>query len=150
MGGYLTLRAMVVDPSIKAGVIWAGVVGSYPDMLSRWRRPGPNPAPTAPSFARRWRADWVEQFGTPEQNPQFWASVSANTYVADLGGPIQLHHGTADEDVPVVFSEILAEQVTGAGKTAELHIYPGDNHNLSGYFTQAMGRTIAFYDQYLK
>ena len=26
MGGYLTLRAMVIDKSIKAGVIWAGVV----------------------------------------------------------------------------------------------------------------------------
>jgi uncharacterized protein len=38
MGGYLTLRSMVISPDIKAGVIWAGVVASYPDMLTRWRR----------------------------------------------------------------------------------------------------------------
>ncbi|MGL4651187.1 MAG: alpha/beta fold hydrolase, partial [Caldilineaceae bacterium] len=29
MGGFVTLRAMVVRPEIKAGVIWAGVVASY-------------------------------------------------------------------------------------------------------------------------
>ena len=45
MGGYITLRAMVVNPDIKAGVIWAGVVGSYPDLLAKWTRSGsPHPA----------------------------------------------------------------------------------------------------------
>ncbi len=29
---------MVVTDDIKAGVIWAGVVGSYPDILYNWRR----------------------------------------------------------------------------------------------------------------
>jgi fermentation-respiration switch protein FrsA (DUF1100 family) len=49
MGGYLTLRAMVLS-GCKAGVIWAGVVASYPDLLTRWsaavpcRRP-PHPVP---------------------------------------------------------------------------------------------------------
>lgn len=150
MGGFLTLRAMVINPTIKVGVIWAGVVASYPDMLTRWRRSGPNPTPTAPGFARRWRQDWIELYGTPEENPAFWNSVSANSFLADLGGPIQLHHGTADEDVPTVFSEILAQQMQAAGQTVDLHIYPGDNHNLSGYFSQAMIDTVAFYDRYLK
>ncbi|MGH2353222.1 MAG: alpha/beta hydrolase family protein, partial [Chloroflexota bacterium] len=39
MGGYITLRAMVTNGAVKAGVIWAGVVGSYPDMLFNWGRP---------------------------------------------------------------------------------------------------------------
>ena len=152
MGGYLTLRAMVVSPDIKAGVIWAGVVGSYPDMISRWRRPStsPNPVPTTPSFARRWRQAWVEEFGTPEENPEFWASVSANSYVNEISGPVQLHHGTADEDVPTYFSEALAQQIQAVGGNVELYIYPDDNHNLSAYFSQAMQRSVAFYDQYLK
>ena len=33
MGGYITLRSMVLTSTIKAGVIWAGVVASYPDLL---------------------------------------------------------------------------------------------------------------------
>jgi alpha-beta hydrolase superfamily lysophospholipase len=38
MGGYITLRSMVISKDIKAGVVWGGVVASYPDMLTRWRR----------------------------------------------------------------------------------------------------------------
>jgi uncharacterized protein len=148
MGGYLTLRAMVISPDIKAGVIWAGVVVSYPDLLTRWRR-GPTPTPGAIT-GRSWRASWIEAYGAPDENPQFWSSISSNSFLADLSGPLQLHHGTADESVPLEFSQILYQELQSAGKIGELYIYDGDNHNLSDYFSQAMTRTILFYDQYLK
>lgn len=150
MGGFLTLRAMVISPDIKAGVIWAGVVASYPDLLRRWRRSSAGASTPVPSAGRSWRSAWAMQYGSPEENPAFWASVSANTYLADLSGPLQLHHGSADESVPLEFSEILLEQVQQAGKSAELYIYEGDNHNLSNFFSLAMRRTIEFYDRYLK
>jgi dipeptidyl aminopeptidase/acylaminoacyl peptidase len=150
MGGYLTLRSMVISPDIKAGVIWAGVVASYPDLLTRWRRsPSFTPNPT-PGVFRSWRSAWAEQFGTPEENPDFWNGVSANSYLADISGPIQLHHGTADESVPLEFSAILSEQLQQAGQVVEYYEYPGDNHNISNYFSTAMARTIQFFDRYLK
>ena len=149
MGGFLTLRAMVISKDIKVGVIWAGVVASYPDLIYNWRRTGSfTPSPSSRGVG--WRTHWMEQYGTPEENPDFWASISANTYVADLSGPLQLHHGTADEDVPLAFSIRLAEEVRNAGGIADLYTYDGDNHNISKYFTTAMDRTIAFFDQYLK
>ncbi|WP_345320807.1 alpha/beta fold hydrolase [Candidatus Villigracilis proximus] len=40
MGGYLTLRTMVISKDVKVGVIWAGVVASYTDLLYNWRRTG--------------------------------------------------------------------------------------------------------------
>jgi len=51
--------------------------------------------------------------------------------------------------VPLEFSEILYNQVQQAGKPVELYTYDGDNHNLSNYFSMAMGRTIDFYNTYL-
>ncbi len=150
MGGYLTLRSMVISPDIKAGVIWAGVVASYPDLLTRWRRgSGPTPTPSSTS-SRRWRSSWIEQYGSIEANPDFWNGISANSYLQEISGPVQLHHGTADDSVPVEFSEILSEQLQQAGQPVELYTYEGDNHNLSNFFSQAMTRTIAFYDQHLK
>ena len=149
MGGYLTLRAMTISSEIKAGVIWAGVVASYPDLLYNWRRTGAfTPSPS--STGRGWRSTWIEQYGTPEENPAFWDSVSATSYLSDLSGPIELHHGTADDDVPVEFSIRLAELGRQHGQIVNLYTYEGDNHNISKYFTQAMNQTIAFFDIYLK
>lgn len=149
MGGYLTLRSMVISGDIKAGVIWAGVVASYPDMMARWRRSGGS-APTPAPGVRRWRVAWSEEFGSPEENPEFWRSLSANSFLEDLSGPVQLHHGTADTDVPLEFSTLLNEQIQQAGGIVEYYEYQGDNHNLSNLFSLAMQRTIQFYDRYLK
>jgi uncharacterized protein len=148
MGGFLTLRAMVVSKQIKAGVIWAGLVCSYPDMIYRWRSSLTTPTPSAAS--RGWRGEWIAAYGTPAENSEFWDSVSATSFLADLSGPLQLHHGTGDTTVPVVFSEELAANVQKAGGKAELFTYPADNHNLSVSLATAMTRTIKFFDTYLK
>ncbi len=149
MGGYLTLRTMVISKDVKVGVIWAGVVASYPDMLYNWRRTGSfTPSPSSRGVG--WRTAWIEAYGSPEQNPVFWDSVSATAYLADLSGPLELHHGTADEDVPVEFSIRLAELTRDTGKVANLYTYDGDNHNISKYFSTAMRQTIAFFDSVLK
>ena len=153
MGGYITLRSMVITDDIKVGVIWAGVVASYPDMLNRWRGPFQTPTPGAeatPGGGRGWRWGWVSEHGMPEENPEFWASVSANTYLADLSGPVQLHHGTADESVPLEMSATLADQINAVGGQVEYYSYEGDNHNLSGFFVMAMTRTIEYFDRVLK
>jgi dipeptidyl aminopeptidase/acylaminoacyl peptidase len=150
MGGYITLRAMVVNPDIKAGVIWAGVVGSYPDLLTRWTRSGSSSPAIVSDQARRWRTAIVEEYGTPEENPEFWASISANSYLQDLSGPVQLHHGTADESVPLVFSQTLYEQILAAGGTAEYYTYQDDDHNISENFSDAIYRSVVFFNKFLK
>jgi dipeptidyl aminopeptidase/acylaminoacyl peptidase len=149
MGGQITLRAMVTNDDIKAGVIWAGVVGSYEDLLNRWRR-STGSAPAAPSGARRWRQELVEQYGSPEQNPEFWESISPSSYVADLSGPIQLHHGTADTSVPIEFSDSLAKRIEDVNGVVEYFTYPGDNHNISVNLGAALQRSVAFFDKYVK
>ncbi|MBI3734734.1 MAG: alpha/beta fold hydrolase [Chloroflexi bacterium] len=149
MGGQVTLRAMVTTRDVRAGVIWAGVVDSYADLLANWGRGGtggaPNPAPV-----RGWRSSLVEEYGSPEQNPQFWDSISPNAYLKDLSGPVQLHHGTADTSVPIRMSENLARQIKAAGKSVEYFVYPGDDHNISASFVLAMQRSVAFFNQYVK
>lgn len=150
MGGHITLRAMVVSGDVRAGVIWAGVVGSYPDLIERWRRPGPTRTPDPHRTRASWRWELADTYGTPEENPTFWASISPNTYLADLSGPIQLHHGTADDSVPHTFSETLATEIEAAGMPVELYIYDGDDHNLIDNWGTAMDRTLDFFDRHLK
>jgi dipeptidyl aminopeptidase/acylaminoacyl peptidase len=146
MGGYITLRSMVVSQDIKVGVIWAGVVAPYPDLFTRWN---PGARETAPD-----RGSWVysmeQTYGSIGQNPDFWNSISANAYVRELNRPIQLHHGTGDHDVPWEFSQMLYDEMRAANQTVEFYTYEGDNHNLSNSFDLAMQRTVEFFDRYLK
>ncbi len=149
MGGGITLRSMVVSGDIKAGIIWAGVVGSYSDLIKNW-----NPRMLSDQARRHlgggWRESLTKQYGTPEENPEFWNSISANSYVKDISGSIQLHHGTADTHVPIEFSETLNKQLKEAGKEVEYFTYDGDDHNITNGFNLAMQRSVAFFDKHLK
>lgn len=150
MGGYITLRNMVVSKDIKAGVIWGGVVANYPDLIQRWRRPVTSPRPSPSPNSRRWRDELVAEFGAPDENNAFWKSISANSYLNDISGPLQLHHSTTDASVPVEFSQKLQSQLKEAGKEVEIFIYSGDDHNISHNFSLAIRRSVEFFDKYVK
>lgn len=149
MGGFITLRSMVVRKDIKAGVIWAGVVADYPELINNWRR-RISPSQPIPSLARRWRDILTQEYGEPNNNDPLWKSISANNYLSDISGPVQLHHGTADTSVPVEFSQQLENQLKSAGKTVEYYEYPGDDHNLTANFNTAIQRSLDFFDTYVK
>lgn len=148
MGGNITLRALVIDPRIKAAVIWAGVNATYKDLMENWHPTGGEPV--SPSFGGNGRQSLLGSFGTPEQNPGFWDSISPMAYLADITAPIQLHQGTADTEVPLQFAQTLANDLHAAGKPVELYTYPGADHNISQGFTLAMARSVAFFNRYLK
>jgi uncharacterized protein len=151
MGGLLTLRSMVTTNDVKVGVIWAGVVASYPELYNRGNQQS-NLQTVDPATAsrRRWRDEIIEKWGTPAEAPEIWAAISPNAYVTEISGPLQLHHGTNDSDVPVAWSQTLNTQLQAVGGAVEYYEYVGDNHNLSVNFGTAMARSIAFFDRYLK
>ena len=107
-------------------------------------------AVSPPRSPRSWRFSLVQQYGSPEENPEFWNSISSNSYLSEISGPLQLHHGTADEEVPLEFSEILYYEMLDANQYVELYKYPDDNHNISNYFSTAMQRSIEFFDRFVK
>jgi uncharacterized protein len=148
MGGNITLRALVIDPRIKVAVIWAGVNATYKDLLENWHPTGGDQP--SPSFAGSARQSYLGQFGTPEQNPKFWDSISPMAYLADITAPIQLHHGTGDTEVPLQFSQTLANDLHAANKPVELYTYAGADHNIAQGFSLAMSRSVAFFDRNLK
>lgn len=165
MGGYITLRAMVVSDGIRAGVIWGGVVGPYPDLFQRGAAltppastpgeatatPSPSATTPTPAFRRgRWWGDMAAIYGTPEENPAFWASISAPSFVADLSGPIQLHHAITDDTVPWAASQSLYDAMIAAGVPVELYLYDNDSHDIDNNFYTAMRRTVEFFDRYVK
>lgn len=173
MGGYITLRAMVISDEIDAGVIWGGVVAPYPDLFNRAgalatavavdplavtataeaaQATATARAMTAtPAFpGGRWRNSLFDTYGTPEENPAFWDSISSNAYLRDTSGPLQLHHAVTDETVPAAASALLYDQMTALGLPVELYLYNNDSHDIDNNFYLAMRRSLEFFDRYVK
>ena len=152
MGGHITLRSMVTTGDIKAGVIWGGVVASYGDMMNNWRRRQPWRPSSSESAARRpTRDELIKEFGSPDSASPFWRSISPIYFVKDISGPVQIHHGLADDVVPWEFSESLSKALEAENKDVEYYTYPGGDHNLSGAdFGPAIKRSLEFFDTHVK
>jgi uncharacterized protein len=149
MGGYLSLRALVLGSGARAAVIWGGVVAPHLDIFKFW---GSRTRADNQRYRRysAQREALYKQYGTPQENPNFWNAMSANTFITAPSAPIQLHHGITDTVVPVEFSRILSSQLKKVGSVSELYAYPRTDHNLTQSFNTAMRRSVAFFDRYLK
>lgn len=152
LGGNITLRSLVVSSDIKAAVIWAGVVGTYDDLMNNWQRRVPySPSPRELSQRNRRRTNIIQKYGSLEQNPKFWQSIDPNYFLSDITAPVQLHAGLSDEEVPWQFSQGLNERLKRSGRMVEFYTYEGADHNISQpSFSLAMQRSVKFFDRYLK
>jgi dipeptidyl aminopeptidase/acylaminoacyl peptidase len=151
MAGNLVLRAMLIEPDIKAGVIWAGAVYSYDDFAeygitdNTYRPPATPQTEQTPDPRRSSRAIF-ETYGRPDTQVDFWQAVSLTNNIEFLDHPLQLHHAQDDPVVNIAYSRDLAAVLQENGKEFELYEYEGGGHNLiSPYFNQAIQRTVEFY-----
>jgi dipeptidyl aminopeptidase/acylaminoacyl peptidase len=149
MAGNLVLRAMLIEPDIKAGVIWAGAVYSYDD-FARYAISDPSFVRTEESPGQRRSREIFEVYGSPNTTTPFWQLVSLTENIDLLESPLQIHHAANDDVVNIGYSIDLANILQTHGKTYEFYQYEGGGHNISSpYFETAMQRTIAFFQQRL-
>lgn len=137
-GGEIGLRVAVVSPDIRAFVLWAGVVGSYTDMLETYNDKIP--------FLRDVTENpLVQSHGLPGQNPEFWNKIDPYFFLSDVTAPVQLHHGTRDASVPIELSLQLKKALENAEKEVEYFAYDGDDHNIGNNSGLAWQRSIRFF-----
>ncbi len=81
---------------------------------------------------------------------------SLTNYLDRIGGPLQLHQGTADESVPQKWSDdlvkVLKDKRKDATNAAQLNyfIYPGADHNLMPSWNVVVSRDVEFFQKYLQ
>lgn len=139
MGGGVTLSILAIEPNlVQAAVLFAPVSADQRDNFERW-------------IARRLEtAEKIRMlFGSPEENPSFWNSVSPISFLSDMKTPILLHHGTADDSVPIAWSDRLEQALRDEGKEVEYYRYPGEPHEFTRAWATVMKRTVTFFDQHL-
>jgi hypothetical protein len=99
MGGYITLRSMVVSQDIKVGVIWAGVVARYPDLFTRWNAGARSTSPSPGSWFIRCNshmAQWkkIPNFGIPSQRTPM-SAISTDLFNCTMAQLITMYPGSS-------------------------------------------------------
>jgi len=151
MAGNLVLRAMLVEPNIKAGVIWAGAVYSYDD-FAKYRISDPSrPASGSEQTPSRRRSRaLITLYGEPDSARPFWQAVSLTEHIDYLQSPLQLHHAIDDTVVNIGYSIDLSQVLIEHNKSFEFYQYGGGGHDIdSPYFEDAMLRTVEFFQKHL-
>jgi len=139
MGGGITQNVLVVDPDlVNAAVLFAPVSSDQRDNFDTW-------------FGRDTETgeEIVERFGHYKDNPDFWDDLSAMTFFGRVESPVLIHHGTADESVPLAWSQQLHGQLESVGKNSTLYIYDNEPHEFAAAWGVVMQRTVDFFDQHL-
>jgi len=106
-GGFLTLQAMTVDPTLwRAGIDVAGVV----------------------DWATYGAGYTTPRLGTPVQNPDIYNVSAPIQHMDTLQRPLLVLHGTNDRNVSFADSLRLFDVLIKLGKPFESQIYPGEIH----------------------
>jgi dienelactone hydrolase len=128
MGGGAVAWTMVVDPRVKASLLYAPVSA---DASDRRRFGGGGPGSSDPM----WRDD-----------PAFIDKISPINYFDYVTSPVQIHQGDADTTTPPRWARAIRDALTAAGKDVTYFEYPGPGHALKGDAWRAfMQRTADFF-----
>lgn len=143
MGGGVVYNALVVKPDLfKAAIAYAPVSSNQVENFDKWVRRDPERDGDAAAVIRT--------LGTPEANPAAWAQTSAGTFFDRVSDPLMIHHGTADEDCPIRWSNEAVATLKAKGKQVTYHVYPGERHTMTAQWPLSIQRSKSFLDQHMR
>lgn len=140
MGGGVTINTLVVAPDlVQAAVLFAPVSADQRDNFERWLLRRPEVANAI-----------IARYGKPEASPDFWDDISAKSFYDRIKTPILLHHGTADDSVPIAWSDRFNEGLKAENKAVDYRVYPGQPHEFTSDWLAVMQSTVEFFNKNLK
>jgi uncharacterized protein len=134
MGGGIVLRVLTVSSDVKAAVLYSSLSGDEIKNAQLLFHASADPA--------------FQQELTVA--PAIMERISPMYYYKDISAPIQLHHGTADQAVPVTMAEETCRLATDAGVDIECIYYPEEDHTFRRRVAdQFYGAMIYFFKTHL-
>ena len=134
LGGNVALRILTVSPDVKAAVLYSSLSGNE-----------------LKNSQQLYKISLEPHFQN-ELNilPSLLPNISPVYYYGNIAAPIQLHHGTADETVPLSWAQETCSLLSAAGKIIDCIYHEGEGHifseDIKAEFLESM---IDFYKTYL-
>jgi dipeptidyl aminopeptidase/acylaminoacyl peptidase len=137
-GGTMTLMALARAPeAFAAGVQWFGVFNRRTQYQS------------ANADEKQWL---ISMLGDPVKDKAAYDAASPASYVQNFKAPVLSLQGEKDTIVPRSQAEGLDQALRSRGIVTETIFYPGEGHGFLKIENQtdALRRTVAWFDMYLK
>lgn len=136
MGGGVSTRVMVVNPDVRAVVLYGAMSGDEQKNYERIFN----------VFSDGQRGK--EELSAPAEAFQ---RISPVNYLDQVQAAVSIHHGDRDREVPPEWSIDLCERLQALQKEVECFRYPGQPHTFVQEGEQLfIERMIDFYDKYLR
>ncbi len=134
MGGGIAARVMTMRPDIKAFVLFAPISADVEDNFYE--------------LALQ-EIQWLHDTYGPAGS-DVYRKMSPIEYFDTVAAPVQIHHGTADTAVPILFSQKIYDALKAWNKSVEFFAYPGQKHEFIEDWPLAAARALQFFDHYVK
>jgi len=129
-GGQIALSALEITEKEYPLTLWAPVTHPFPESILYFA----DEMEDGGKYIRGIVGDFVQRY-----NPRLY---SPPQYLGWLKAPIQLHQGTADDAVPLQWSNVFADKLDELKKPYSYYIYEDEDHN----FTKGSWSTLVLRD----
>lgn len=132
-GGHIALAVLSITGKNIPTVLWAPVTKPFPYSILYFTDEFEDEGKSL----RKVVSDFEKDYDV--------FNFSPTRYFDRIAAPIQIHQGTADDAVPVEWSNEFVEKLDELEIENEYFVYPGADHNLLGGWNEAVLRSIDFY-----
>lgn len=138
-GGHIVLSVLAITGKPYPTVLWAPVTKPFPYSILYFTDEFDDHG----KALRRVVAEFEKEYDIEKYSP--------TNFISWITAPIQLHQGTADEAVPLRWSDQLEKDLKTHKNEIDYFIYNGEDHNFAnGSWSTVVNRSVSFYKKYLQ
>ena len=138
-GGQIALSILEISGKEYPTVLWAPVSKPFPYSILYYT----DDIDDHGKALRKVVADFEKNYNSE--------NYSLTNYFDWIKAPVQIHQGGADESVPKIWSDVLAENFKKNKIHVEYFTYPGEDHNFNqGNWNTVIKRTMDFYKKHFE
>lgn len=136
-GGQIALTALEITGAGYPTTLWAPVSKPFPYSVLFYT----DASEDRGKLIRRELAKFEEMYDVDK--------YSIDLYLDNIRATLQIHQGTADDAVPVSWSDELIDMLTELNIDLDYYKYPGANHNMVPSWNMVVNRDLEFFNKNL-
>lgn len=137
-GGQIALTTLEITQGTYPTVLWAPVSKPFPYSILYYTD---SPGDYGKSL-RKGLAVFEDNYDTD--------LYSIHKYFDRIKAPISLNQGTADQEVPQAWSDLLNTTLKDLKIDVKYNLYPGNDHNMRPNWNQAAANSLVFFEKHLQ